>query len=229
MIAQMTAGEIVEHVEDMLPKIQAATGWKMPAIEMQIDALIEAISLRLVEAYKFLNFKEIEFAIRSAAGQVREYGKEISVALLNECLEIYMQERNEANKAEARVDDEIAKLPEPPRDMTATEWNEWVDELRAGYLRGVYRLTWFPCVVYDYLDRTGAIRVPTTVKKEFYNRAINLLKVQNGGTFENGEAVALAKQLALANFFDESGKMDTGTIPAIPQQERSEQSPGRPE
>jgi hypothetical protein len=87
----------------LLVKIHVITGWTIPTDSGILTALIDQFQKKLLEDYPNLNLDEIEFAFRSGGTTVKDWGKAMNLALIDEVLKPYVSTRYELSLAEERA------------------------------------------------------------------------------------------------------------------------------
>jgi hypothetical protein len=99
----------------LLLKINVITGWVLA--EDQMDVLADQFEKKLIENYGDMNPEEIEFAFRRDGTIVKDWGKPMNLALIDEVLIPY---RNTRHRLSLEME-ERSKEPPAPKIYTETE------------------------------------------------------------------------------------------------------------
>lgn len=95
--------------KSLLIKIHVITGWTVPTGEI-LTVLIDQFQKKLLEDYPDMNVDEIEFAFRQNGTVVKDWGKAMNLALIDQVLIPYRAERMRlSNEYEER------NVPPPPQ------------------------------------------------------------------------------------------------------------------
>ncbi len=136
----MNEAEISLWSKSLLLKIHVITGWVIPASDL-LTILVDQFQKKLVESYANMNPEEIEYAFRNNGTTVKDWGKAMNLALLDEVLIPYLAERK-------RLSHELEERnAEPPKQVVNTEaelmdyWRMWTEEyyqrIRSGQVEKV--------------------------------------------------------------------------------------------
>lgn len=110
-------------------KVHIITGWVLPEKSF-IEIFIDQFTKKLLEDYDHLNVDEIEYAFRSTGTMVKDWGKAMNLALIDEVLRPYVAQRFEASAAEER-----AKAKPVQRIYTAEEF----DDIHRSHVEAFYQ------------------------------------------------------------------------------------------
>lgn len=105
-IGQMNEHEVSGWGKALLVKIHVITGWTIPGAEL-LNILVDQFQKKLVESYPQMNPDEIEYAFRSGGTVVKDWGKAMNLALIDEVLIPYLEERK-------RLSHELEERKTPP-------------------------------------------------------------------------------------------------------------------
>lgn len=100
--------------KSLLLKIHVITGWVIPDTDL-LTILIDQFEKKLIENYGMLNVEEIEYAFRSSGTVVKDWGKSMNLALIDEVLIPYLNHRFELSTTEERL------KSEPPAQKLYTD------------------------------------------------------------------------------------------------------------
>lgn len=109
--------------KSLLLKIHVITGWVIPDTDL-LTILIDQFEKKLIENYGMLNVEEIEYAFRSSGTVVKDWGKSMNLALIDEVLIPYLNSRFELSATEERL------KAEPPEQKLYND-QELDDQQRA--------------------------------------------------------------------------------------------------
>ena len=98
----LTPPELLTEAAKCLLSIHVITGWVLPDDKNYVKELTNEFRLKLAEDFETLNFSEIKYAFRRAAGK-KDWGKNMNLALLSEVLAEYSDERRRASAEEERI------------------------------------------------------------------------------------------------------------------------------
>lgn len=94
----MSWAEVSAWGKSLLLKIHVITGWVIPDAEL-LTILIDQFQKKMVESYPNTNPEEIEFAFRNNGTTVKDWGKAMNLALIDEVMIPYLQERHRISLA----------------------------------------------------------------------------------------------------------------------------------
>lgn len=95
----------------LLLKIHVITGWVIPDSTELLNILIDQFQKKLEENYPHLNVDEIEFAFRQSGTTIKDWGKQMNLALIDEVLIPYTDHRVLLSRDEER------KAPPPEQKI----------------------------------------------------------------------------------------------------------------
>jgi len=153
----------------MLLVIHTLTGWVLPT-ELFLDILVKQLEKKLKESYFTLNEEEVEYAFRNRGIDVKDWGKEINLTLVDEILIPYLETRFELSKIEESI--KHKHQIEDKKSLTDDEWEEWLNDIRT------YKFEFIPTSCYDYLLRVNKINPSKEEKNECLEKAINILTLE---------------------------------------------------
>lgn len=167
-IRQLAPDALCVCCQTLMLKIHVITGWVVPSNEM-MDILIDQLMKTLVENYGDLNSDEIEFAFRATGTTVKDWGKSMNLALIDEVLIPYRNKRTEISTVEEKL------LPPPGQKVYSNE--ELINENRAVTEACYQRFlvgdrTYFPYqLMKDVLTGDGLMKEGTDVGLFFHQCA----------------------------------------------------------
>lgn len=150
----------------VLLKIHAITGWSVPVSEL-MDILVDQFQQKLLESYKNVTIKEVEYAFRNKSSDIKDWGKAMNLSLFDEVMIPYLEIRFDLSRIEeSNSNKPTLTLDEAAKVMTDEEWQEWLKDIRT------YDFKIFPSTAYDYLVKKEKICITKEQKHEYMNRAI---------------------------------------------------------
>lgn len=170
-IGQMNAQEVESWGMALLVKIHVITGWTIPPAEL-LNILVDQFQKKLVESYPTMNPDEIEYAFRTGGTTVKDWGKSMNLALIDEVLIPYLDER----KRLSHELEERSKAAPATRIYTEEEmWNIHRGDVEAFYqrlLNGWIPKTKTPEYFAVILRKDGLLR-PDETTDAFFMRRLN--------------------------------------------------------
>jgi hypothetical protein len=95
--------------KSLLLKIHVITGWVIPDTDL-LTILIDQFEKKLIENYGMLNVEEIEYAFRNGGTIVKDWGKSMNLALIDEVLIPYLNHRFNLSMTEEERKAAIPKI-----------------------------------------------------------------------------------------------------------------------
>ena len=165
----------LENIESwgkaLMVKIHIITGWVIPEKDL-LPVFIDQFTKKLLEEYENLNVDEIEYAFRSLGTTVKDWGKSMNLALIDEVLRPYLHQRFEASTAEER-----AKTKPEQKTYTLEQLEDFQREnIEAFYqrcLNGVLPPSELPPYFHTILVKDGLISPETDDLHAFFAHRIN--------------------------------------------------------
>lgn len=165
----MTEEQIDVFGDAMLLKISVITGWMLPTETLQ-NLLVDQFKKKMLESYAECNAEEVEYAFRNYGYQVKDWGKQMNLNLIDEVMRPYLQKRREQSFAEERVAELPASTtkPESLSDFAMLRW--LAREIQ--FIKTGKPMEFVPQELYDYLDKRGAIKATNDEKYEYLRKAV---------------------------------------------------------
>lgn len=165
----------LENIESwgkaLMVKIHIITGWVLPD-QTLINIFTDQFTKKLTEEYAHLNIDEVEYAFRSTGTTVKDWGKSMNLALIDEVLRPYTAQRFEASAAEER-----AKWQPEQKVYTLQELEDFQREnIEAFYqrcLNGILPPDELPAYFHTILVKDGLIAPETDDLHAFFAYRIN--------------------------------------------------------
>lgn len=196
----MAQKELQMACKRLLLKINFITGWPLYDDPEDQAILEEQFTLKLKESYPYVNCDEIEFAFRNNTS-VKDWGKNINLAMIDEVMIPYLEKRAEASKVEEQV--KMKNLPQPePEEVT----EEDILEIAQGCSSYNWKL--IPKRAYSILSKQGKLNLTEEEKTQIrasVNLELNKMAAEDKNLFTHTSRESmfdtLCKQLSVGQFF----------------------------
>lgn len=107
----MTLPDRTKWTKSLIGKIAVITGWVVP-LGYILNILVDQLEKKLVESYHNVNPDEVEFAFRERGTQLKDWGKEMNLALIDEVMIPYLENRIVVSRKEEQQRNRLAMLLE---------------------------------------------------------------------------------------------------------------------
>lgn len=210
---KMSPQEIKVSSYSVLVKISAITGWTIPASDLMMDILVEQFEKKMQEGYANVNEHEVEYAFRNKGVEVKDWGKAMNLALIDEVMIPYLENRFDLSRMEESLKKTI--MIEEKTELTTEEKTEWVKEWKENNNRNFLLI---PTVFYDYLNlsdyESNLEKAMIYCKKEIMmqnelqsikDRKLSEFMRQEVDGFEGeykGRILNMAKRISINNYFN---------------------------
>lgn len=214
-MAKLPDVAVVKGIQKALIAIHVITGWAL----LDDDRLLQMFEALLFEKlradYPTLNFDEIQYAFLHHSSGIKNWGASFNIPLMDEVLSAYLSARSRVSLLEEQNQPKEEKVESRP--LTLAELEEWRQDTERMYNEGKLGTPLLPVMIYNYLVALDEIMLPAMQKHLYYRSARGMVSYL-GEPERTKAALVLAKQIALSKYFDgrKTGKLDVGTIPAIP-------------
>jgi hypothetical protein len=159
----------------LLIKISVITGWVLPVDEL-LNVLVDQFTKKLTEAYANCNTEEVEYAFRNFSSEVKDWGKNVNLSLIDEVMRPYLRRRREQSVAEEYAAPPLL-LPDRRESTSNFAMLRWLAE-QIRYIRTGKPVEFVPHQLYDYLDKRGKINVTNAEKRDYFQKAITYREIQ---------------------------------------------------
>jgi len=151
----------------MLMTISAITGWTLPNPGPMLDTLLEQFEKKLSESYANINSEEFEYAFRNKGLDIKDWGKALNLALIDEVIKPYLHDRADISLQEEKLHGQLSKeeIEKEPSQMPDDEWEEWLNDIAK------YEINKIPRDSYEYLVRKEKISISPKDKHDYMARA----------------------------------------------------------
>ncbi len=159
----MSPDELRVSADAMIIKIYVITGWAIPADEFA-EELARQFYKKMQEGYSNVNPDEIEYAFRTYGTTVKDWGKSMNLALIDEVMIPYLEQRREVSKIEEQKKQK--QIEGPKETMSEETFQSWYDQTAADFKVGKITLEFLPPMLSDWLISKGEID-----HEQFFKRA----------------------------------------------------------
>lgn len=172
---KMEAAELKVAASALLIKISFITGWSLYEDPKSHGILKEQFELKIVESFPNVNVDEMLYAFRQNT-TVKDWGKAMNLALIDEVMIPYLENRFEISKLEESLSKPKA-LP-PPEDEPMTD-DEFLELNKNIFIKSKnFGLISTKC--YDILVKQGKIKLTDEQKAEIERKARgNFFSIEN--------------------------------------------------
>lgn len=190
----MDENEILFNTKQLLLKIHMITGWVIPSNELMI-ILIDQLSKKFAESYSTVNTDEVEYAFRTYGTTVKDWGKQMNLALIDEVMIPYLQARKEVSKMEEQIKTQ-PKAIESKKELTDEERDTWFEETKAAVLGGKLPMQFIPVEHFAHLEKKGELVLEVSEKHGYMDKAIahRHRELSEGATHFDPDAIRALKQ-----------------------------------
>lgn len=202
----------------ILFNISIITGWTVPASDFMMNLLVEQFAKKLEESYANVNEQEMEYAFRNKGLEIKDWGKALNLALIDEVMIPYLNNRFDISRQEEKIGSQTAMMQiEQHRENTEKEWSDWINECRN------YSFNLIPNEIYDYLEKTKKLVLSIEQKHDLMEKAIgyitanidptstgykSFLEQKSTGIWKDGDSLGTiktyAKKFAVKKYLDET-------------------------
>lgn len=151
----MTPAQLSAHCKALVLKISVITGWSIPENSEYITILTDQLMKKFADDYQDLNVDEFEYAMRAYGTHIKDWGKGLNLALIDDAICEYKGRRQHLSQMEEQnrqKEPQNESLPAAPEDWSA-EWEKIKNSVRNGTLRTEFIST----CVYDWMLREKMI------------------------------------------------------------------------
>ncbi|MDF2381346.1 hypothetical protein JMG10_07710 [Nostoc ellipsosporum NOK] len=186
-IGSMDTSTLLLHTKALLLRVHVITGWVVPQDALML-ILVDQFSKKLSEDYASLNTEEIEYAFRKSGTTVKDWGKEMNLALLDEVLIPYLSRRRDISDMEEKT---IVPPPqriytdEELRNLERKDIEECYQRLFSGYIPSQFPLSWIETLRGDGLAGHNET-IDQFFQRKIEARALHLYQPVNAGTGNEG-------------------------------------------
>lgn len=165
----MTLNDRVNWATALLSKIHVITGWVIPDDPL-MDVIVDQFEKKLNESYPLVNPDEVEYAFRSQGTVIKDWGKQMNLALIDEVMIPYMDRRLQVSRKEEQQKSKLM-LPEKTEDISDEGMDKFWDATEELVSQGGYPVELIPPMLYDWMDKNGNILIDKNEKLKYIERA----------------------------------------------------------
>ena len=162
--------ERLKWAAGLLVRISRITGWVLPKEDDQIDIVVDLFQKKLILSYPTFNPDEVEYAFLTQGTTVKDWGKEMNIALIDEVMIPFSERRYEASKIEEQQKTK-PKMIEQTEDISDEGMDKFWDTTELLVQKGNYPVELIPPGLYEWMDKNGNILVEKEQKMEYIERA----------------------------------------------------------
>lgn len=93
-LKDLSESDLTVKLNELLIKIHVCTGWNPPAQEY-LDVFFDQFIKKISESYFYFNADEIEYAFRHYGKGVKEWGKNMNIAIIDQVMDLFIKDINE--------------------------------------------------------------------------------------------------------------------------------------
>lgn len=161
----MTEEERWVSAQAVILRIHAITGWTIPVSEF-MNILVDQFQLKLNESYANVTVKEIEYAFRNKGIEIKDWGKAMNLALIDEVMIPYLETRYEISRVEEQKN--YPKMIEQKTELTDEEKADWICDWKS---MADINLELIPLMFYEFLNDKKIITITADQKWQYTKKA----------------------------------------------------------
>lgn len=197
-IKDLSVDELPKHAKALILRIHTVTGWNVPDDTFFLNTLVSEFSKLLAESYKDLNVEEIAYAVRNYGLDIKDWGKNMNLSLIDKPISEYRRVRQCLSEAEERRKP-VADIDYKPTAEELMNMRRMVVEERyQAFLHGHTSFLVQPVDGIETLSKDGFCE--DDLYMEFTGKAEKKLKESEGGVTPEKTIIA-AKKMALIHCF----------------------------
>lgn len=177
----MDETERTSFVVGTLIRISTITGWRLPEDRNILAILYREMALHMNEAWGNYNPEELAYAVRHYGTEVKDWGKDLNLSLIDQVMEKYADARSLASQMEESVKNAQNKpkqLESGDKKENLADWStEWIELKNEAKTRGIENIL-IPVPIYDWLVRTDKLSLTVDEKKDLFERAKQLYYIE---------------------------------------------------
>lgn len=156
----------------LMLKIHTITGWIIPSGGM-LTIMVDQLKKKFLESYPMCNPDEIEYAFRKYGTNVKDWGKEMNLSLVDFVMGKYMDARMDVSNHEEQI--EIRKASgsiedEKEKNLSEEARADWLEHVKRQVKEGVV-LDFMPLELYNWLSTKGKLNLSNKKKDEYIRNA----------------------------------------------------------
>lgn len=144
------------------------TGWVLPA--ENLDVLIDAFAKKLLLSYGKVNAEEIEFAFLTGSSEVKDWGKQMNLSLIDEVMIPYLDVRYELSRIEEQQKQKQKILSEQGNPISDEQLEGLWEDVANKVKKGEYNFELIPVFFYEWRDIRGELNIDAHMKSNMLQR-----------------------------------------------------------
>lgn len=177
---KMSPEDVDLWADALLLKINSITGWVIPTGPALV-VLSDQLKKKLTESYANVNPDEVEYAFRNHGTEVKDWGKRMNLALIDNIMGPYLMKRYDISLTEEQMTESVLQI-EYKEDMSDEAMTDWFEAKKKDVRSGACTIDFIPIMLYEWLDGKGEIKKTGSEKKEYLARAV---EHRQGQLFKN--------------------------------------------
>jgi hypothetical protein len=146
------------HAAGLMIRIQAAMGWNLPDSDMTMTALTNEFRQYVIESCSDMTPEEVAYSIRTYGVGVKEWGKNLNLALIDQCVTEYRNERSRLSEVERMASQTQGVAEKESLGAGPVDWSDkWIEVLESAK-NGQINKVIIPAVLYDWLESRGMVK-----------------------------------------------------------------------
>ena len=154
----------------LLFKIHVVTGWVMSEDKTHREVLLDQFAKKLVESYSTINSEEFEYAMRTYGPEIKDWGKQMNLSLIDEVMAQYGAYRREISN---REEQKASRITEAPKQSDITN-QDWYNETKKQVKEKKLTVDFVPVELYEWALKNDLIDPTKEEKWDYFLQAINL-------------------------------------------------------
>ncbi|MGN7818821.1 hypothetical protein ACTJJB_01755 [Chitinophaga sp. 22536] len=150
-----TDTELHTIIEALILKTAVITGWQLAEDDAYVTILTDQLRKKAIDDYQNINPDEFEYAMRTYGTRIKDWGKALNLALIDDAICEYLGKRQHLSELEAQKranEAEITALP--PGE---TDWSDEWEKIKDSARKGAFHSEFITTCIYDWLKRNKMI------------------------------------------------------------------------
>lgn len=205
---RMNEKDLDNWVDALMLKAAAIAGWIIPEDDNALNILTDQFKKKLKESYATVNNEEFEYAFREYAGEVKDWGRNMNLGIIDQIIGKYLSSRAPISRIEEQtvLGDALVKfLDTKKEDMSDEAMGQWFDETVRAVRANEKTVHFMPVMLYEWLDGKGLIQKTNAEKRDYLSRAVPLRRKQIVEAYENSKSISDKLTLESFTAMEESG------------------------
>ena len=135
-IKDLPAAELPKYAKALIFRIHTISGWNVPDDDFFLNALVSEFTKLLTESYKDLNVEEIAYAVRNYGLEVKDWGKNMNLSLIDKPIAEYRRVRQCLSEVEERKKSVAGITYKPTEEELINMRRQVVEQRYQSFLKG---------------------------------------------------------------------------------------------